>query len=308
MAPTLEDGTTITIDKNAYKNRLPERGDIIVFAKFDRNYVNRVIGLPGEHMQVKGGLIYVNGVKLDEPYLQQGVSTQPEGDYLVPDGHFFTLGDNRGKATPHDSRTIGFVSLDEIKGKVSQIAGNIMALSEQTQQIGNIIATVNDISEQSNLLALNASIEAARAGEQGKGFAVVAAEVRNLAEQSQQATAQVKAILDDIQKATNDVVLVTEEGTRGVDSRMNLANQARETIETLAEAIKESSEAAEQIVASARQQASGMDQISASMKDINSTATQSLAANRQTEKAVQNLNELGQQLKETIVIYKVDET
>jgi len=118
MAPTLEDGTTITIDKNAYKNRLPERGDIIVFAKFDLNYVNRVIGLPGEHMEVKGGLVYVNGVKLDEPYLQQGASTQPEGDYLVPDGHFFTLGDNRGKASPHDSQTIGFVTLDEIKGKV----------------------------------------------------------------------------------------------------------------------------------------------------------------------------------------------
>ena len=198
--------------------------------------------------------------------------------------------------------------MTEIKGKVSQIAGNIMALSEQTQQIGNIIATVNDIAEQSNLLALNASIEAARAGEQGKGFAVVAAEVGNLAEQSQQATAQVKSILNDIQKATNDVVLVTEEGTKGVDSRMHLAKQARDTIETLAEAIQDSSEAAQQIVASARQQVSGMDQISGAMNDINGAATQSLASNQQTEKAVQNLHELGKQLKETVVIYKVDET
>lgn len=88
---------------------------------------------------------------------------------------------------------------------------------------------------------------------------------------------------------------------------MNLANQARETIETLANAVKKSSEAAQQIVASAHQQASGMDQISAAMNEINNSATQSLASNKQTEKAVQNLNELGQELRDTVVIYKVDE-
>ena len=80
-------------------------------------------------------------------------------------------------------------SMTQIKDRVESIAENILALSEQTQQIGEIIATVNDIAAQSNMLALNASVEAARAGEHGKGFAVVAAEVRSLAEQSQQATA-----------------------------------------------------------------------------------------------------------------------
>ena len=97
---------------------------------------------------------------------------------------------------------------------MANIAETILALSEQTQQIGDIIATVNDIADQSNLLALNAAIEAARAGEAGKGFAVVAGEVRSLAEQSRQATAQVKEILGDIQKATNTAVMVTEEGTK----------------------------------------------------------------------------------------------
>lgn len=117
MIPTIKDGDTITIEKNAYENMLPERGDIIVFAKSDQNYIRRVIGLPGEHIEIKAGLVYVNGVKLDEPYLQQGVDTQPEGDYSVPDGHVFILCDNRNKAS-HDSRTIGFISLDEIVGKV----------------------------------------------------------------------------------------------------------------------------------------------------------------------------------------------
>jgi methyl-accepting chemotaxis protein len=89
-------------------------------------------------------------------------------------------------------------SMAQIKVRVEGIAENIMALSKQTQQIGAIITTVNDIAAQSNMLALNASVEAARAGEHGKGFAVVAVEVRNLAEQSHQATAQVRTILAQI--------------------------------------------------------------------------------------------------------------
>ena len=193
----------------------------------------------------------------------------------------------------------------QIKSKVEMIAESIIALSERTQQIGDIIATVNDIAEQSNLLALNAAIEAARAGDQGKGFAVVASEVKSLAEQSQQATAQVKEILEDIQKATNKVVMVTEEGAKQADSGVELANQAGESIKTLMEAISKSAEAAQQIVASTEQQATGMSQITAAMNDINCSTNQSLASTKQTEKATQNLSELGQKLKELVGSYKV---
>lgn len=198
--------------------------------------------------------------------------------------------------------------MEEIKEKVERIAENTVDLAEQTQQIGAIITTVNDIADQSNLLALNASIEAARAGEHGKGFAVVATEVRNLAEQSQQATAQVRAILDDIQKATNTVVMVTEEGAKGVDSGVQLANTAGNTIRSLAEAINGSALAAQQIVASAQQQAAGMDQIASAMVNINQATTQSLASTRQTEEATQRLVELGNRLKDSISVYKVEES
>ncbi|MDP1808641.1 MAG: methyl-accepting chemotaxis protein [Actinomycetota bacterium] len=197
--------------------------------------------------------------------------------------------------------------MEEIKNKVERIAENAVALAEQTKQIGAIITTVNDIAEQSNLLALNASIEAARAGEHGKGFAVVATEVRNLAEQSRQATAQVETILDDIQKATNTVVMVTEEGAKGVDSGVQLANTAGDTIRTLAEAINSSALAAQQIVASAQQQAAGMDQISSAMVNINQATTQSLASTRQTEEATQKLVELGNKLKDITSVYTLDE-
>jgi methyl-accepting chemotaxis protein len=159
-------------------------------------------------------------------------------------------------------------SMAHIKARVEGIAENILALSEQTQQIGEIISTVDDIAAQSNILALNASVEAARAGEHGKGFAVVAQEVRNLAEQSRQATAQVRAILSDIQRATNATVMATEEGTKGVDEGVRLAARARETIGQLSAVIQESAQAAMQMTAGGRQQASGMEQIAVAMQNI----------------------------------------
>ncbi len=196
-------------------------------------------------------------------------------------------------------------SMREIKARVESIAENILALSEQTQQIGEIIATVNDIADQSNMLALNASVEAARAGEYGKGFAVVAQEVRNLAEQSRQATAQVKTILSDIQRATNATVMATEEGTKGADEGVALAAQAGETIEQLAGVIEESAQAAMQLVAGGRQQASGVEQVSLAMQNINQATAQSLASTREAERAAQDLNGLAHRLSEIVARYQL---
>ncbi|MEA4909077.1 MAG: methyl-accepting chemotaxis protein [Chloroflexi bacterium] len=193
----------------------------------------------------------------------------------------------------------------EIREKVQAIAQDILALSEQTQQIGEITATVNDIADQSNLLALNATIEAAKAGEQGKGFAVVATEVRNLADQSKQATTKVRSILSDIQKATNAAVLATEQGTKGVDTGMALAQQAGGVINQLAEIILEASQAAQQIAISAHQQSIGMEQISQAMKDINQATVQFVAGARQSQTAAENLNVMAQGLQKTVEFYKV---
>jgi methyl-accepting chemotaxis protein len=195
--------------------------------------------------------------------------------------------------------------MQEIREKVQAIAQDILALSEQTQQIGEITATVNDIADQSNMLALNATIEAAKAGEQGKGFAVVAAEVRNLAEQSKQATAKVRSILGDIQKATNAAVLATEQGTKGVEAGVVLAKQAGGVINQLSETIREAAQAAQQIAASAHQQSVGMEQIAQAMKNINQATTQFVSGARQSQAAAENLNEMARELKTTVEFYKV---
>jgi methyl-accepting chemotaxis protein len=191
-------------------------------------------------------------------------------------------------------------SMAQIKTRVEGIAENILALSEQTQQIGAIIATVNEIAAQSKMLALNASVEAARAGEHGKGFAVVAVEVRNLAEQSRQATAQIKAILSDIQRATNVTALATQEGAKKVDEGGRLAAQAGDVIEQLAFTIGKSAQAAAQVVAGGQQQTSGVQQIAQAIQRINQATLQSLDSTRQVSQAAQNLNRLARELAESV--------
>ena len=164
--------------------------------------------------------------------------------------------------------------MEEIRERVEAIAQDILALSEQTQQIGDITATVDDLAEQSNLLALNATIEAARAGEQGRGFAVVAAEVRNLAEQSKQGTGQVRAILSDIQKATNEAVLATEQGIKEVERGRGRAQRAGEVIGQLSGTVRDTTQAAQQIAASAHKQRVAVDQIPVAMREIDQATTQ----------------------------------
>jgi methyl-accepting chemotaxis protein len=180
--------------------------------------------------------------------------------------------------------------------QVEATAEDILALAEQAQAIGEIIATVNDFAEQTNLLALNAAIEASRAGEHGRGFAVVAGEVKDLADQSKKATVKVRQILGEIQKATHKSVLSTEEVKKGVASAIQFGTQAGETITTLTQTLNESAQAVAQIVASAGQQATGMAQINQAMKNINEVAQQNLQATRQAEQAAQNLNDLGTEL------------
>jgi methyl-accepting chemotaxis protein len=194
----------------------------------------------------------------------------------------------------------------EIQNQMEAVANTIVRLSEQSQQIGGIIASVTDVADQSNLLAVNASIEAAKAGEQGKGFAVVAQEIKDLAQQSKQATIQVRNILNDIQKATSAAVMATEQTSKAVENGVRQSAQTGESIKKLAESSSKAVEAATQIVASSQQQVVGMDQIGLAMNNINQAGTENAASMVQAEKAAKGLNELGQKLKLLVEQYKVE--
>ena len=192
-----------------------------------------------------------------------------------------------------------------IREQMAAIADSMIRLSEQSQAIGQIITVVDDLSQQSNLLAVNAAIEAAKAGEQGKGFAVVAQEVKSLAEQSKQATAQVRTILTDIQKATNRAVVATEQGTKAVETGVKQSLIAGESIVSLADGVNDAAQAATQIAASSQQQLVGMEQVAIAMESIKQASTQNVESARQLETAARNLGGLGQRLKDLVGIYKV---
>ncbi len=195
--------------------------------------------------------------------------------------------------------------MTDIRRQMESIAGSIVKLSEQSQAIGEIISTVSDLAEQSNLLAVNASIEAAKAGEHGKGFTVVAQEVRSLAEQSKQATAQVRTILNDIQKATSAAVLATERGSKTVEEGVKQSGHAGEAIKALAGVITEAAQAATQIAASSQQQLVGMEQVISAMNSIKLASEHNVTGTKQTETAAHALHELGQKLKLLMAQYKI---
>jgi len=245
-------------------------------------------------------VISQTAVTLDEVKQTALVSTQ-KAKYVSETAQKAAQVSQTGRRSVEDS----IEGMQQIREQMEMIADSIMRLSEQTQAIGEIIASVNDLSEQSNLLAVNASIEAAKAGEHGVGFAVVALEVKSLAAQSRQATSQVRTILGDIQKATGNAVVAAEQGARAVDAGARQSKDAGEAIQRLSESIAESASAASQIAVSAQQQLVGMDQLALAMGNIKTTTAQNMDSTRQAEIAAHQLHELGQRLKGMVGRYKV---
>ncbi len=199
-------------------------------------------------------------------------------------------------------------NMESIREQAEAVAENVVALSEKTQAIGEIISTVNDIAEQSHLLALNAAIEAAAAGEHGRSFSVIASEVKNLADQSREATVQVRAILGDIQKGINSSVMLTEEAVKRVDTGKQQTEATDRTIREMADGIQQSVQAFQQIAAGAAQQQVGFSQVMQAMRDIGQAIVQTAASTRQLEKEAVNLTALGQQLQKSIERYRVQES
>ncbi|WP_099190849.1 methyl-accepting chemotaxis protein [Tepidibacter mesophilus] len=195
--------------------------------------------------------------------------------------------------------------MNVINSQMQEIAESIIALSEQSQNISELIESVDTISEQSNILAVNASIEAAKAGEHGKGFSIVAQEIRNLSEQSKQGTKQIRNILRDIQKAANTAVMTTEKGIKLVDAGMKQAGEAGYSIHQLMENINISAQAAIQIEASSQQQLIGMDQVAIAMEGINEASIQNVDSMKQLEEATNRLQEMGYRIKQLTEEYKV---
>jgi methyl-accepting chemotaxis protein len=196
-------------------------------------------------------------------------------------------------------------SMENIREQMRGIAESIIKLSEQGQAIGDIVTSVNDLAEQSNILAVNAAIEAAKAGDYGRGFTVVAREIRNHAEQSKQATAKVRSILVDTQKATASAVMVAERGTKLAEDGAQLSAVSGKAIQTVMNGITDAAESLLQIAASSKEQMVGLDQVTTAIQHIKNGSEQNVESIHQVELTAQNLKELGTRLQRFVERYKL---
>ncbi|MFV1919247.1 methyl-accepting chemotaxis protein [Sphingomonas sp. MJ1 (PH-R8)] len=206
-----------------------------------------------------------------------------------------------GRTAVHDTAR----AMDAIREQAEAVAGNIVALSEKTQTIGDIIATVNDVSERSHLLALNASIEAAAAGEQGRSFAIVASEMKTLADQAKSATRNVRSILGDIQRGINASVMLTEEAVKRVASGKERTDASQSAINELATRVQENVHTFQQIVASTNQQQIGIEQVTIALQNIRQASQQTAASTRQLDQAAGDLTQLSRTLVSLTERYRV---
>lgn len=190
--------------------------------------------------------------------------------------------------------------MEHIRDQMASLGDIILRLSGHGQAIHEIIEAVEDLADQSNMLAVNAAIEAAKAGEEGKGFAVVAQEIRALADQSKQATTKVRAIVQDIQKSTNAAVLATEKGAKVVEEGVRQSMHAGESIAKLLGSIDDTAQAGTVIAASAREQIVGMDQIMTAVRQVKTAVTQNVTAAQELQKTARYLADMGRGLTDIV--------
>jgi methyl-accepting chemotaxis protein len=198
--------------------------------------------------------------------------------------------------------------MNRIAEVVKKSAETVQALGKSSDQIGEIVQVIDDIADQTNLLALNAAIEAARAGEQGRGFAVVADEVRKLAERTTKATKEIATMIKQIQKDTSGAVESMEEGTKEVEVGKQLAEKAGTSLQEIIHGAEKVVDIVSQVAAASEEQSSAAEQISKNIESISSVTTQSASGIQQIAHASEDLNRLTLNLQELIAQFKVDES
>jgi methyl-accepting chemotaxis protein len=196
--------------------------------------------------------------------------------------------------------------MNNVAEVVKKSAETVHSLGKNSEQIGEIIQVIDDIADQTNLLALNAAIEAARAGEQGRGFAVVADEVRKLAERTTKATKEIASMIKQIQKDTEGAVKSMNEGTIEVEKGKELANRAGHSLDQIIKETDHVLDISIQVAAASEEQSNTAESIGKNIDEINTVVNDSATGIQQIAGAAEKLNNLTGNLESLLSRFKLD--
>jgi twitching motility protein PilJ len=195
--------------------------------------------------------------------------------------------------------------MDNIREQIQETSKRIKRLGESSQEIGNIVELIEDIADQTNILALNAAMQAAMAGEAGRGFAVVADEVQRLAERSTNATKQIEALVRTIQADTNEAVTSMESSTAEVVSGAKLAEEAGEALQRIEQVSQEIARVTVSIAAGAESQSGEANAIDDTMSVIQEITNQTAEGTAQTSRSIETLALMADELRQTVARFKL---
>ncbi len=199
------------------------------------------------------------------------------------------------------------VKMRAIADSVSASARKVEELGQHSNQIGRIIGVIDDIADQTNLLALNAAIEAARAGEQGRGFAVVADEVRKLAERTTSATKEVAQMVQNIQGGTKTAVAAMHEGTKQVEEGVLTTAKAGESLKQIIQMSERVGEMIAHIATASTEQSASTEQVNQNVEQIARLVNESATGAEQSAKACQDLSGLALDLQKMVFSFKLEQ-
>ncbi len=195
--------------------------------------------------------------------------------------------------------------MNDIRDQIQETSKRIKRLGESSQEIGEIVELISDITEQTNVLALNAAIQAASAGEAGRGFSVVAEEVQRLAERSGEATKQIGAIVKTIQADTQDAVAAMEKSTTGVVEGAKLSDAAGQALSEIDSVTKNLASLIQKISTDTQTQAASANKVARNMQDILEINRQTTVGTQQTASSIKELAEVASDLKASVSGFKL---
>jgi len=191
-------------------------------------------------------------------------------------------------------------SVTSIKDQVDVIVSHMLDLGRKSQQIGGILDLINELAEQTNILAINATIEAAGAGENGRRFAVVAEEIRKLADRVGSSTKDIRSLIEDIRAAVNTTVMVTEGGTKAVDAGAREFGEVANSLNHITALVSTTSEAAREIELSTKQQTTAVEQVNSAVTSVAQVSREAEASTAQTLQTASEMATLSRNLSRII--------